>query len=502
VKKTIKIIAIIMMFCMLLPTVVACKENMGTTDSNSSDVVQTNSPDDTDKWGQQMIDHGIPDSLDYGDKAVTMLIREKNEYKREWMSETVGDSFSSAIYARNVAVEEYLGVTLKFIVKPHVAADPSFNLLIENVGMSGEGEFDIVSNYAAYATQATVLPYYVNFYDDMLTYIDLDKPYWNQEYKKAATAYDRMYVAVGDANLSVYDRMVVTFFNKELVENLCKDTLPDIYQTVLDGKWTYEVFYNTIKDIHDDKGTYEDTSDDIWGVTSVRGYEAADAFLYPMGGEIIETNADGSHSLVSESKLTKLGDIFSKMETFWKAPGASALNPSEYDEDAFSSGHLVFSLDVLYRNAGVFSKIVDMADGFGVVPCPKYDESQDRYYAGVQGAHNVMSIMYLGNQDYEMISAVMELLNAESYKEVRPYYIETMIQTRYLDFKSSACMELVLDGAKWDFSTVYYSLTDAKSLIWASPMMHNKSFEVAHRENLTSLTTQLKKSDIWLRENG
>ena len=135
----------------------------------------TGSGEETDEWGQTVIDNEIPEDLDYGGETVNILVRSGEQYCREWTSDEATDALSNEIFVRNQAVQDELGVVFRFIIEDEGNRCETINQRIINVGKSGLGGIDIVNNYSAYAANPNLLENYINLYDSRLTYLNLDK---------------------------------------------------------------------------------------------------------------------------------------------------------------------------------------------------------------------------------------------------------------------------------------------------------------------------------------
>ena len=222
-----KMILCLVALAMLIPTIASCSFGKGKGDEtpSDSDVVdsqsETQKETETDEHGQIIIDNTALRDLDFNGKTIYFAIRE-SQYKREWFSEEPKTDFENKVYYRNVSVEEEINVKLNYNSVKGADADKCKNLntLIKNVGESGQGGLDVVAHYAAFASNAALIPYYKNWYSDDLTYLNLDNPYWNQSFIDSAEAFGRLFLCVGDVNLSVYDRCHVVYFNKALADNL------------------------------------------------------------------------------------------------------------------------------------------------------------------------------------------------------------------------------------------------------------------------------------------
>jgi hypothetical protein len=94
---------------------------------------------------------------------------------------------------------------------------------------------------------------------------------------------------------------------------------------------------------------------------------------------------------------------------------------------------------------------------YGVLPLPKYDEEQSDYYTGFGNAASALAICSnLDSYRAAMTSAVLELLSAESYKQVIPVYYGTVLQGQYSREQSDAEMyNIILDSFVFSFGFAY-----------------------------------------------
>lgn len=462
---------------------------------------------ETDQYGQPVYEDPTV-GLDFGRKTINILIRSSDAYAREWWKETPADSIDNRVYARNQAVQRALNVRLNYILQDEGTNSEDFFQMVTNTGNAGLGGIDVVSAFAAWATNQMAMSFYLNWLDTAeLPYLNLDRAYWNQNYINEAQAFDKLYVNVGDMNLSVYDRCMVVFFNKAKAEEYIKDGSGNpinLYALVQSGDWYYDTFFEMTKNIREDTGENQGTweNDDFYGVIGLPASEAPDAFLYSLGGKLTATDPlDGTHTLASDSDYKMLEKIFAKTSEFWYSNGAYFTSDSWRNADMFSGGHALFTVDVIYHHEYGLNALKNMEDGYGVIPMPKLDEDQENYITGVQDAHNVMSIMDSGGgQDFEAISAVLEKLAYESYKSVRPYYIENVIQKQNMDYSSATCFNYVLNGIHWDFSDVYsVSLDKLRESLWRTPFRNGGTgFDARWASYSDQYSTKLSDLDSWL----
>ena len=483
-------------------------------ESNESDVVdnttsgsdnETESTIETDKYGQPV--YADPTAGYNGNgQTINILVRSGDQYIREWYVDQPASNIDQKVYTRNQAVQSALNIRLNYIPQSEGADNEEFFQKVTNVGFSGLGGIDVVSAFAAYATNQDAMSFYVNWFDQAkLPYLNLDNQYWNQNFKNDAQAFGKLYVNVGDMNLSVYDRCMVVFFNKALAESYIEDSNGDeidLYELVQSGEWYYDTFYEMIKDVYEDTGTNvgERDNNDFYGVTGILGSEAPDSFLYSFGGAMTTTADDGTHSLASDSAFVKLGEIYESMIEFWYSPGAIMPTSSYTNYDIFTGGYALFTVDVVWHYNEGLVKLHAMSDGYGIIPMPKYNEDQDNYITGVQDAHNVLSIMDCGaSQDFEMISAVLEKMAHYSYSNVRSYYVENILKSQNMDYNSATCFNYVLNGIRWDFADVYNtSLGKLRESLWRSPFKANSGFDARWQTYSKKYNNALADLDAWL----
>ena len=509
-KQITRILCLLLALLMLLPMAIACrKEEEEAPETETQEVTQTETETETeiitDKWGQVVVDDGIPDELDYGGKTVNVLIRSGEQYRYEWNLEKPQTSVDQEIYYRNLAVAEELGITWNFVVTDEGTGLKTINEKILNTGKSGLGGIDIVNNYRNGAANTNLIPFYMDVRSDKFTYLNLDQPYWSKNINEAAESFGRQYFFAGDMNLSLYDRAIVVFFNKTQLEPSTGMTVDQLYQTVLDGDWTYEKLYNMTKGIYEDTGKTAGVRDydDFYGISSIWISEASDGLLYAWDLALSEENEDGTHRVVTETGKTKMIEAFDKLTALLYGNGAYLNRTTSMDNiKHFTQGHAVFNIDVLYHFAAQATELAAMEDGYGVVPTPKYDDNQTEYYSGMQDAHNIMSVMYYGLGNYEMISAVLELTASKSYETVRPFYVETVVKGQRLDANSGKCFELIMAGVTLDWTDIYEpSIGSVRGNLWRTPF---KTYEEggsvvdAFASKAESINEKIATIDEWL----
>ena len=93
---------------------------------------------------------------------------------------------------------------------------------------------------------------------------------------------------------------------------------------------------------------------------------------------------------------------------------------------------------------------------YGLLPIPKYDESQDRYYHdGNIGNTRLMAIPKTC-RDLEREGILLEAFAYESYRSVLPWYYEVLMTKKNVrDEESGLMLELIYNTRAFDFAYVY-----------------------------------------------
>jgi len=92
-----------------------------------------------------------------------------------------------------------------------------------------------------------------------------------------------------------------------------------------------------------------------------------------------------------------------------------------------------------------------MTDEYGVLPLPKYDKAQEDYRTLAANISSLVVVLSSAT-DLDMIGATLELMAAESYKQVVPAYYDTVLKGKYSDAPEDAAMyDLIVNSLTYNF---------------------------------------------------
>lgn len=95
---------------------------------------------------------------------------------------------------------------------------------------------------------------------------------------------------------------------------------------------------------------------------------------------------------------------------------------------------------------------------FGILPIPKYEEAQDKYYSMVSRyITGLPSIpITLTGEKLDEVGLVLEALSAESYYTLIPEYIETSLKTKNSrDAESADMLDIIINNRVFDPMHIY-----------------------------------------------
>ncbi len=354
--------------------------------------------------------------------------------------EATGDTIDDAVYNRNRKLEErfnfsfdeqYYDYTVEGNDAPRkllLAGDDTYQLYV--------GRCVHMFNYASEG--------YFYKIDD-LTAINTEKPYWNSQLYDNLSIGNAHYFAVGDFNISAFDFTHVLLFNKKMIDDL---NLGDIYSTVLDGKWTFDRFGEmsraAVSDVNGDSVMDEN---DQYGYTSL-GKQVLPGFW--IAGGALSMKKDDGQLVYTAPTDQKFIDVCQKVfeitwnDNIWHRVPITV--DREEEMQMFCDGKALFTDSSCFQ----ISLTRDAATDFGIIPYPKYDETQDKYYSRIEGCE--LFGVPLTNADPEMTSVILEAMACESRKIVIPAYYEVALKVKFTrDEESSKMLDIAFENRVFDY---------------------------------------------------
>lgn len=371
--------------------------------------------------------------------------------------------------------------------------DTSWNTVgpeVSKLVMAGDTTYDLFMGNQAGLAQLITENCFVNAYD--IEYLDFSQPWWNNEYmNELAVGEDFRYFLNGDYFISSLLWTRVVFFNKALYANYW-DNANELYEVVLDGKWTLDMMTNLAKEVYIDLNNNGMTDEeDQLGMCTYLAMSSSDGFVYGTDIAFTERDADGyiTLTLMSDDAVTlaeKLPAFFAQEGSFWKDVTGDAHN-----QTIFMNGKTLFMGNSALSHA---EALRDMKDDFGFLPYPKFDEEQESYRSLIHDAAMIGGVSN-ASMNLDMVGAVIEALCAETYRSVTPVWYETALKVKYSrDDLSTQMIDLIHDSATTNFIYAYNYALDGAGLLYRTLCTNNKTdYASAVKKIEKSATKKLDK---------
>jgi len=449
--KLTKKISMLLCVLMVLTTVASCGDSSGDsgTDTKKSDAAVTNAEGNPEDGLTEEQPPRLPDK-NYNGEEFVILDRFVPGTAWDWgnrdiyAEELTGEGINDAVYTRNLNVEDKYNVR---ITEYGVDIGQMITTL-RNVVQAGDTSYDLVApnfEVGIQAAQAHLL------YDlKEMEHINLGASYWNQKMMENTSIAGRVFYAIGDISIMANDGTWIMMFNKQAVED---NGIEDLYSLVRDGKWTIDKFYELCgsfsRDL-DGNGTYND--DDIYGL--VTSNDTIQGLLYSTGFKIIEKDKDDIPLIapLAERTITVIEKILKIMHEDNIVYNNSVSGRDHLRGQAvFEAGRGLFYAEVMQ----CVIRLREMEIDFGVLPFPKYDETQKEYTTFIHPwASSTIAIPW-STGDLERSQIILEEMAYQSQKYLTPAYYDQALKFKAMrDEESSEMLDIILAGRMSDIGYI------------------------------------------------
>jgi len=474
----------------MILTTAACSDTPAADSGDTKQAQDTVLADNPEETMEEVITDDLPER-DY--EGHEFMIYSTNDEGNTWyttvfttVEEDSAEAIDSGIYNRNLKVGERFNITVKETLV-------TLNDITNSI-MAGDNAFDIALIKGA---DALNLAQQKSIYDlKELQYINFDKPYWDQNAKTQLTMANKLYIGVGDFMTTHIDETIVMFFNKSLVTDY---ELENPYDLIEKDQWTFDKMFelgqSVIHDINGD-GKYDDN--DRFAFLSWSGVGYPYMFL-ASGEKYLSKNADDIPEIAFNSE--RFVSMFEKVVTMMHSDNDTFFYDANVRSNTkgISNNHRVQEI-MFPGNQALFwvectswaKALRDMDADFGIVPSPKYDEAQTRYYNYCN--QNFFAISIPVTADAERTSIIVEALNSESTSTVLSAYYEITLKTKYSrDEQSRAMLDIIFDSRSYDVGNVYFD-GSVSSAIYTRAANNNTDIASYYATIQKSLTKQIEKA--------
>ena len=415
----IRVIAVVMALLMTLPFLFACGKKTDEGDGQGTESVEVTLPDGVDASSEQA--KYLPERKDLGGHTFKIVMDGGMGTNAQYTIPSDDASLSTdavniALKKRNDLLENYfnIDITIKQLGEAY-----QMNRQLEATSLSHEDFADIIYSVASFVMNPAISNGYVLDLLEM-NELNLEASYYDQRIQEEYLINGMLFTLEGD--FTVYDEMRthVVALNKTLYENyLYNDTYGSPYQMVRDGKWTIDTMLAMIKDKSDLNsvgGSDNLTSGSRWGMISESPFPyvvylgTGSKIVYSDEGDLTSPwKNDATYQQDYEIFEKLLPAIFNNEEILITDKRADILGDNYWTtaQGMFANGQALFATSTL-------SSVVQyraMKDSFGILPIPKYTESQEYYYSWCSAmAHTPLMVPATAKNHVSTTATVIEAM--------------------------------------------------------------------------------------------
>ncbi len=354
--------------------------------------------------------------------------------------ELTGELVNDAMINRDSYIEETYNVVLDYTSVPVGEGRDALQKLVQ----AGDPLYNLAISTMIDLANLVNGQFLYNMLD--LPYMELDQKWYSPLMAESLSLGGAMYITASDLVPSIYQAPCCMFLNLQLYDDYGIDT--DIYQLVIDGKWTLDELISIQKNIDRDlnnDGVWTAT-EDFFGVGLQPTNETATAFLTSANASFFVKDGDTLTLDVNERAV----GIMEKLASF--CLDIKWVDINEVINNCFKADKALF-LQHKLESAGVHLR--DMESDYLVLPTPKADEAQEHYISMVSG----WCTSFIGvpaTAEPEVTGYITEALARYSNDQMRSLAFDMVYKEKTSrDPRTSEVLDTLFDNLYIDFGLLY-----------------------------------------------
>ena len=385
--------------------------------------------------------------------------------------ETTGEPVNDAVYERIQRTNEYLNVN----VIETIESDAS-NALRAQV-KAGLDDYDVTLQELMHCYTLAIEGNALELKSEVPG-LDMSGVWWDQNSINDLSINNKLYFVTSDFDTTRFDNIRSLYFNKQIIES---HGLENPYDIVDSGKWTIDKFIEMAeKTVSDADGNGVMTDTDSYGYI---GYVelVTDLMLCGAGIKYIDKDHD-TGMLIDGTTGEKTVDVYSKIyRLLWGGSTTFDIRQPCFSQylrglgDRIQEQLFVEDRALFYSECMAWTRVLrEMEADFGVLPPPKYDEAQDRYYSVMLNPY--MQMIPVTVEDPERSGHVLDVLAAASHDTVVDAYVNVTLSGKVArDADTVRMLRLVFDDLSYN---IHFAKIPTRTTI--------QSCVSGGKENLTS----------------
>ena len=380
-----------------------------------------------------------------------------------WVENVSADALSYAVYNRNRDVEDLYNCR----IRQYDSEGSQYGAMTRFYFNDEKYELAILlATDAASCATANLLQ---NIYS--LDNIDLSHDTYDQNSVQQFTMGGKLHYLSGDMNISTMDSAAVTIFNPDLfakydfVAACGNESYDNLYEMVAEGTWTVSAMME-MAEIASVEHSYP------WGDQLVAadgdtvGYLSYAAtpmyYWYGCGARVSELDDDGYPSLVFGAPGSNSEDVFNFLfgQINNQQPGKEWIpnGGGGYRNSEFMTDNLLFTDIILWDVRKVLHP--QNKARYGILPIPKYNEEQSRYYDVVYWPYGTVHLWSVPTKCSDIDKASFLFHEMAVYSNaidgtMDAYFVKALELSVARDAGSRATLKIVRDSVTYDIFLLY-----------------------------------------------
>lgn len=450
-----RITASVLFLALILSAVTGCGQTQ-----KESDTERTIPPDtetETTETGVETLSDNLPDTLDFGGAAFTILARGDENSYQEIDAENNGDVVNDAIFNRNLYIEDRFNVSLQPICGEGWRSYEKDLSRIQASVRAADNAYQLIAGYGVVIAPLALKNCFLDL--NTLSYIDQNQPWWYRSTVDSMNICGSLYFITGDVGaITSLGGSYVLFENDRIAAS---NGIGDISEMVLDGTWTVDKMLSFTTLVYSDLN-----GDGVMDDNDQYGF-ALDAMIYAdyfaIGSGIFQITYDKDHTPVYTPEIERMSSLVDKIAPIFNGNGALVGSHMLGNGGGggrhytmFPEGKLLFSSMELYLSYD--ASLRNMEDDFTILPYPKLDESQKEYHVNASHGASIWCIP-ADVRDPGMSAAILEAMGCYGYNHVTPAFFRICLQRKISrNEETTEMLEIIRDSAWVSAEYLYQQL--------------------------------------------
>jgi len=237
-------------------------------------------------------------------------------------------------------------------------------------------------------------------------YINFDCDYYSQDARNMFSVAGHTLFADGSITFCNEEVSFLLIYNKNLLKTIADDNL---YEKVKDGTWTWDEFVKLARIATKGEGDQVFTDHDTYGA-----YVLGEKLYRLYGVKGFDVNkSTGVYEISINKDSDRLHKVVKKIKEFYSTSTDWSFVYGDYSPiDLFAEGRILFYNSVAKYTNTFSGNVSQYGKSFslGVLPFPKMDQSQTKYYSTLTGDQGTLACIPKTTKDREMSEFFLDFL--------------------------------------------------------------------------------------------